>query len=62
MDHYQTETTLVLAKFGINDVNTYRFQMERSECEASIMGVPQLTYSLCTETSSKLSQDLCGLL
>ena len=40
MDHYQTETTLVLAKFGINDVNTYRFQMERSECEASIMGVP----------------------
>ena len=22
--HYQTETTLVLAKFGIHDVNTYR--------------------------------------
>ena len=41
MDHYQTEATLAVTKFGINDVNTYRFQMERSVCEAaSIMGVP----------------------
>lgn len=41
MVHYLTETTLNVTTLGINDVfNTYRFQMERSECEASIMGVP----------------------
>ena len=41
MVHYLTETTLNVSTLGINDVfHTYRFQMERSECEASIMGVP----------------------